>query len=137
MTNIAEKLETFRQRVETETIQRLHEQKLDCEGNLINARVTVKTGKKYVKVDIGSSGRFMVEVETGNIFGIKAYGQIHRGHFYGTLDTINEYFWGNYSPRKLDGSVGLQKANGYPIITRAPVTEPVVSHTAVVKKMLS
>ncbi len=49
-------------------------------------QVTIKPGPKYTKIDIGSSGRFMVVNETGQIFGIKAYGVIHRGHFYGTLD---------------------------------------------------
>ena len=61
----------------------------------------VKPGKKYVKVDVGASGQFMVD-QDGNIFGIKAYGVIHRGHQYGTLDTIDQYFWGDYSPRRLE-----------------------------------
>jgi hypothetical protein len=95
-----EKIEVFAKRVEDETIQRLHESKMDCEANIANARTSVKPGKKYAKVDIGNSGRYMVEMETGNIFGIKAYGQIHRGHFYGTVETINDYFWGGYYPVK-------------------------------------
>lgn len=64
-------------------------------------------GQKYVKVDIVNdggkgqrSGRYMVDVLTGEIFGIKAYGVIHRGHQYGTLDTINNYYWGNYYPQQ-------------------------------------
>uniref|UniRef100_A0A6M3LMB1 Uncharacterized protein n=1 Tax=viral metagenome TaxID=1070528 RepID=A0A6M3LMB1_9ZZZZ len=61
--------------------------------------VKIKPGKKYTKVDVGSSGKFMVDAD-GNIFGIKGYGVIHRGKRYGTLDTINEYYWGNYSPIK-------------------------------------
>ncbi len=28
--------------------------------------------------------------------GIKAYGVIHRGHRYGTLDTIHEWDWSDY-----------------------------------------
>ena len=47
--------------------------------------VTVKAGPKYTRVDVGSSGRFMVENSTGQIYGIKAYGVIHRGHYFGTL----------------------------------------------------
>ena len=50
--------------------------------------VKVKPGSKYTKVDVGSSGRFMVVNATGEIYGIKAYGVIHRGHFYGTLDNV-------------------------------------------------
>lgn len=59
--------------------------------------VKVIPGKKYTKVDVGSSGKYMVVNETGEIFGIKAYGVIHKGHRYGTLDTINDWHWGEYT----------------------------------------
>ena len=58
--------------------------------------VRIKPGKKYIKVDVGTSGKYMVVNETGEIFGIKAYGVIHRGHSYGTLDTIEGWNWGAY-----------------------------------------
>lgn len=58
--------------------------------------VTVIPGKKYTKVDVGRSGKYMVDVD-GNIFGVKGYGVIQRGHHYGTLDTINEWYWGDYT----------------------------------------
>src|SRR5947207_539417 len=58
--------------------------------------VTVKERKKYVTVDVGTSGKYIVVKETGEIFGIKAYGVIHRGNQFGTLDTINEFYWGDY-----------------------------------------
>jgi hypothetical protein len=61
------------------------------------AVVKVIPGKKYTKVDVGSSGKYMVVNETGEIFGIKAYGVIHKGHRYGTLDTIHAYYWGEYT----------------------------------------
>ena len=61
---------------------------------------TVKPGKKYIKVDIGTSGAYMVDLE-GNIYGIKAYGVVHKGHQYGTLDTIDAYYWGEYRARKI------------------------------------
>lgn len=60
-----------------------------------SSKVTVTIGKTYARVDVGDSGRYMVDAD-GNIFGIKAYGVIHRGHQYGTLDTINEWYWGTY-----------------------------------------
>lgn len=63
----------------------------------------VNPGKKYMKVDVSSgagwSGRYMIDAE-GNIFGIKSYGVIHKGHRYGTLETTNQYFWGEYHPIK-------------------------------------
>ena len=62
----------------------------------------IKMGRKYANIDVGSSGKYMVELETGRIYGIKGYGVIHRGHYYGTLDTINDYNWGEYDARKLN-----------------------------------
>ena len=59
-------------------------------------RVTIKPGQTYTKVDVGDSGKYMVVNATGEIFGIKGYGVIHRGHAYGTLATIKEWDWGGY-----------------------------------------
>jgi hypothetical protein len=56
-------------------------------------------GPKYTKIDICTpqqSGRYMVVNDTGDIYGIKAYGVIHKGHYYGTLDTVDQYYWGSY-----------------------------------------
>jgi len=121
-TTFAAKLENFRLRVECDQIARYRESYPNSNEELCrNATVTTsKPGTKYCKVDVGSSGKYMVEVATGNIFGIKGYGQVHKGHFYGTLDTMDEYFWGDYYPRKKDGSSRVQKANGCPVITKAP-----------------
>jgi hypothetical protein len=57
-------------------------------------------GKKYTKVDVGNSGKFMID-EDGNIYGIKGYGQINKKKWYGTLDTTDQYYWGEYHPIKL------------------------------------
>ena len=58
---------------------------------------SIKPGKKYTWVEVGTSGKYMVVNETGEIFGIKAYSVIPRGHAYGTLDTINDWYWGGYT----------------------------------------
>lgn len=58
--------------------------------------VTVKPAVKYTKVDVGRSGKYMVVNATGQIYGIKAYGVIHLGHAFGTLDTIDEWDWSEY-----------------------------------------
>ena len=99
------KLETFRAMIEAQTRQRyadewkrdqargmnydlsVHEPQMVC---------TIKLGRKYANVDVGSSGRYMVELATGAIYGIKGYGVIHRGHYYGTLDTIADWDWSDY-----------------------------------------
>ena len=63
-----------------------------------NATVHIRPGKKYTKIDVGTSGKYMV-TEAGEIFGIKGYGQIHRGHQWGTLDTIHDWDWSGYAPK--------------------------------------
>lgn len=98
------KIQAFANLVQWQTIERLKKDDLGCEANIMNAQTSIKPGKKYTKVDVGDSGRFMIDAE-GNIFGIKAYGQVHRGHSYGTLDTTDNYYWGNYSPRLINKSI--------------------------------
>lgn len=104
-------------------LERQQEERLVAQGMTParhNVKVTAKTGRRFVNVDIGTGGRYMVEILTGNIFGIKGYGQVHRGHFYGTLETTGEYFWGDYYPERLDGKLKKQKGNAAPVITHAP-----------------
>ena len=69
---------------------------LACEANMNNAIARVKPGRKWTKIDVGYSGRYMVDAE-GNIYGIKAYGVPHYGHQYGTLANPSaELFQGRY-----------------------------------------
>lgn len=99
-----QKIEIFAKLVSKEQLERLNK---DYPENLEHnpdfwkkdATTSVKPGRKYTKVDVGTSGKFMID-EDDNIFGIKAYGVIHRGHYYGTLDTIDQYYWGEYYPQK-------------------------------------
>lgn len=94
-----EKIQIFAERVKQE-----HKAQMIKEGftnqDVIDGACETKIipGKKYTKVDIGQSGKFMIDGE--DIYGIKAYGVIHRGHHYGTLDTINDWYWGTYYPQK-------------------------------------
>lgn len=94
MDNYQEKLVALAQMVQKETQARLVTNNLACEANMCNAVTHIKSGKKYDKIDIGDSGKLMVVKATGEVFGIKAYGVIHRGHAYGTLDTIADWYWG-------------------------------------------
>ena len=88
-------LKEFAELLEKEQIEDLHRRKMACPANISNCRVSVKSGNKYTKVDVGGSGKYMVDKQ-GNIFGIKAYGVIHKGHFFGALDTIDDYSWGGF-----------------------------------------
>lgn len=92
-----EKLERLAKKIEFEQIIELKRRGLSCESNIRGSKVFIKPGRKYVKVDIGAgSGRYMVDKNTEEIFGIKAYGKIHKGHRFGTLDEIDEWYWGGY-----------------------------------------
>ena len=90
------KLQAFADKLEADRLADLIRTGVDCEGNRLQAKVSVKPGKKYAKVDVGHSGAYMVVNDTGEIFGVKAYGVIHKGHQYGTLDTIDNWYWGTY-----------------------------------------
>lgn len=104
------KLEVLADLITKETRDRLHKAYPGFNNEMLdtNSRVIIVPGAKYTKLNIGGSGKYMVENDTGNIFGIKAYGVIHRGHYYGTLDTINQYYWGDYTAYK--------KNPGYPLL---------------------
>lgn len=98
-TQLAYQLETFRLRLEAEQVAQFRRDYPKSANSTFEKQtcdVTVKPGRKYTKVDVGTSGKYMVDNDTGEIFGIKAYGVIHRGHRYGTLDTTDEWHWGGY-----------------------------------------
>lgn len=67
-------------------------------------KVEVRPATVWTKVDRGPegnmSGMLMVENATGRIYGIKGYGRVHKGHYYGTLDEVDQWYWGNYGPMK-------------------------------------
>lgn len=88
-------IRAFSELLEAEQLQRIIAE-CDCEANRINCKTHFHMGKKFARVDIGTSGRYMVDLETGTIYGIKAYGVVHRGHVFGTLDTIHDWNWSDY-----------------------------------------
>ena len=94
-TELTAKLEAFRAHLQAETVRGYIEQGYDPANHPHDC--TFKVGRKYANVDRGRSGVYMVELATGEIFGIKGYGVIHKGHRYGTLDTINEWDWSGYT----------------------------------------
>ena len=97
------KLKALAELIKKEQLERLEKSKLNCQANInIYSQVNIKEGKKYTKIDVGHSGKYMIDIE-GNIFGIKGYGIINKKHHYGTLDTINDYYWGEYRAFKRRG----------------------------------
>lgn len=92
-------------------------------------KITVKPGRVYTKIDRSNSGMLMVENATGNIYGIKGYGQVHKGHQYGTLDEIGLYYWGEYYPREATTDEQLARnATTLPVDTApAPRNDPALA----------
>jgi len=88
----------FAEHIEKQSRIQLMKHKLDCEANWINAKTHVHYGKRWIRVDVGSSGRYMID-QDGTIYGIKAYGVPHKGHRYGTLDnpTCLGDQWGKFN----------------------------------------
>jgi hypothetical protein len=59
-------------------------------GTLVDGyKVTSKEKQKYFYIDFGSSGAFMVEKVTGNIFNIKGYGTPNFAKFRGNIKDID------------------------------------------------
>lgn len=75
----------FARRVERAQKDSLVRAKLSCSANMKNAETSIKPGRKWTKVNVGLSGKFMIDPD-GRIFGIKAYGVPHYGKYYGTLE---------------------------------------------------
>lgn len=91
-----EKLKELCEKITKEQQANLIILKLNCSANMDNVITSYKKGQKYTKVDIGKSGRYMIDNATGEIYGIKAYGVINKRKRFGNLDTIDEYYWGDY-----------------------------------------
>lgn len=91
-----DKMERFRSLVEYQYNEEL---KVKC-PNVSREAVKLILGLKYARVDIGHSGKYMVDLATKGIYGIKGYGVINRSQHWGNLDTVNEWYWGSYWPIK-------------------------------------
>lgn len=100
--NMQAKIQKLADRVLAERKQRLAALYSQAQADAEDVRV--KPGAAYTKVDLGDHGhwhgKLMVEHATGNVYGIKAYGKVHKGHQYGTLETIDDFYWGDYYPSK-------------------------------------
>ena len=89
-------IEEFATRVQEGEQESLRRANPACQANMDNAVTSIKPGRKWTKVNVGSSGRYMIDQE-GRIFGIKAYGVPHYGHYFGTLDSPSQRcFMGRY-----------------------------------------
>lgn len=99
MTLIESKLQAFCSLVEQQQRNRFA---ADYPGPMLAERMAqdcsthFHIGKRWARVDVGTSGKYMVDMTTQEIVGIKAYGVPHLGHHYGTLDSIADWDWSGY-----------------------------------------
>ncbi len=96
------RLERFRAILEADTVRGLLRKGYDSQ--IPAFRCKIKMGRKYCNVDVGPSGKYMVELATSKIYGIKGYGVIHRGYYFGTLDTIDAYDWSGYTGQRKEAA---------------------------------
>ena len=82
-------IEEFAKRVQEGEQASLRRANLACEANMANTITEIKPGRKWTKVNVGYSGKFMIDPE-GRIYGIKGYGVPHLGHYFGTLDNPSQ-----------------------------------------------
>jgi hypothetical protein len=78
---------------------------------LTRTSVTTSFGKVYVKILYDSSVRFFVEIESERIYGSKSFTQPNKNHYHGTLDEIDDRFWGDYAPMSLKSWKHFQDAH--------------------------
>ena len=57
----------------------------DCVGNLMNGIINLKEKQKYVYLDIGTCGKYLIDSDN-NVWNIKAYGQ--RGAYENPIETV-------------------------------------------------
>jgi len=50
--------------------------------------VKVKDGKKYIKINIGDSGKFMLDTTNNHLYFIKGYGTIDKAKDFGDINDI-------------------------------------------------
>ena len=92
-------VEEFAKVIERKEKGQLMRNGLDCDANWKQAETHIHKGRKWTRVDVGTSGRYMINQQTGQIHSIKAYGVPHLGKGYGNLNDpehiIYRNHWGN------------------------------------------
>lgn len=63
--------------------------------------VEVETGRKFDKVYINTGhqnmGRYMVDRNTWNIYGVKSWAQVNPRRWFGTLSMVDQWDWSGYT----------------------------------------
>lgn len=102
-------------RITADSQERLKELDLDCPANLQMYIATPTSGPKYTRIRVGMSIRYFIEKSTGKIYAANSYKAPNFNRSFGTLETQDEFNWGNYEAFAKSGSPWKMRttANGY------------------------
>ena len=89
------------------------EQEQAAEREYSDTSVRAEPGRKYIRILIGSSVRYFVEVATGVIFGSESWRKPNLRRQFGTLDTFQQFDWTGYEGKaKPDSEFVMVKTSG-------------------------
>lgn len=87
--------------------QLLEAQERSCvlNGNVVRQERGRKFDKIYILTPSGQKlGRYMVDRNSWDIYGVKSWGQVNPRRWFGTLNTVDQYDWSPYAGRPLAGT---------------------------------
>ena len=78
--------------------QTLQAQESSCvqSGYTVQIEKGRKFDKVYIKTPNQTLGRYMVDRNSWEIYGIKSWAQVNPRRMFGTLDTVDEFDWSGY-----------------------------------------
>lgn len=87
--------------IEEQTRENLQKKLKITSNDLLDqySKVSIVPGNKYIKIDIGCSVRYMIDGV--DIYGVKIYGVINKKKYYGTLNTVDNYYWCEHTAIKI------------------------------------
>jgi len=86
--NTSDALQTFTTMLQEKVNNYFRENYEESFLRYYKTNVSVNYGKKYVKIDIGDCGKFILDVENNHLYFIKAYGVINKAKNFGELNAI-------------------------------------------------
>ena len=97
-------IDNFCTLLEQDTIRQLKADKLDCSANLANAQTKSTLGRTYAKILSGGSVRYFIRLTDGVIFASKGWNAPNLKRSFGTVYTMNDFYWGHYEGTALKGT---------------------------------
>ena len=91
------KIQALADLITVEQVERLKLQEMDCWANIHHAKTTIaRDGRRYVGIAVGTGMRYFVDKTTGLIHPSASWKTPNLKRSFGTLDSINDFYWGEY-----------------------------------------